>query len=117
MLNDLEVAKFDHVYICCGRSDLRKGIDGLVAIISENMKLDPFSHSLFLFCGSRKDRIKAITYEGDGFLLCYKRVACGSFHWPRNPEEARNLTQEDFDLLMHGRDIEPGIRKFKPSII
>lgn len=115
MLNDLDISKFDHVYIACGRTDLRKGIDGLVAIISENMKLDPFGRSLFLFCGGRADRIKAITYEGDGFLLCYKRIACGAFHWPRNPSEARLLSQDDYDMLMHGREIDPGIRGFKPS--
>lgn len=67
MLADLgEVLK---VYIACGHTDMRKAIDGLSSIVSQNFKLDPFERNLFLFCGRRRDRIKGLLWEGDGFLL------------------------------------------------
>ena len=67
MLNDFTGAA--HIYIACGYTDLRRGIDGLAGIVEREFQLDPFSDSLFLFCGRRKDRIKALYWEGDGFLL------------------------------------------------
>ncbi|MDY6309512.1 MAG: IS66 family insertion sequence element accessory protein TnpB, partial [Oribacterium sp.] len=67
---------------------MRRGIDGLAAVIQNNLGLNPFEPgSIFLFCGRRSDRIKALVYEGDGFLLLYKRVAIGRFQWPRTPDE------------------------------
>lgn len=98
--------KLDHVYIACGKTDLRRGIDGLVAIIQTEFKLDPFSKSLFLFCGTRSDRIKGIVYDGDGFLLLYKRIEKGRFRWPRNPQEARELTHQQFRWLTEGLKVD-----------
>lgn len=57
------------IYIACGKTDMRKSIDGLSAIVSQNFKLDLFENALFLFCGGKRDRMKAILWEGDGFLL------------------------------------------------
>lgn len=69
MLND--ASGFTHVYLCTGYTDLRKGIEGLIAIVSATFGLDPTeAGSLFLFCGRRNDRMKALLYEGDGWLLC-----------------------------------------------
>lgn len=105
ILNDI-ADKLDHVYIACGKTDLRRGIDGLVAIIQLEFKLDPFSKSLFLFCGRRTDRIKAIVYDGDGFILLYKRIERGKFRWPRTPEEAREVTHQQFRWLTEGLRID-----------
>ena len=80
------------VYIALGYTDLRRGIDGLAAIVQESFALDPFTNTLFLFCGRRKGRIKGLLWEGNGFLLLYKRLETGSFQWPRTGEEARQLT-------------------------
>ena len=71
------------VYIALGYTDLRRGIDGLAAIVQESFALDPFTNTLFLFCGRRKGRIKGLLWEGNGFLLLYKRLETGSFQWPR----------------------------------
>ena len=64
MLNDFTGA--DKVYIACGYTDLRKGIDGLARLVQQQLELDPFTNTLFLFCGRRRDRIKGLYWEKDG---------------------------------------------------
>ena len=104
MLSDFTAA--DHVYIACGYTDLRRGIDGLASIVQAQFQLDPFSNTLFLFCGRRKYRIKALYWEGDGFVLLYKRLENGMFQWPRNGAEARELTWQQYRWLMEGLSVE-----------
>ena len=70
MLGDISGA--EHIYIACGRTDMRKSIDGLAAIVQQNFKLNPFSNSLLLFCGHRCDRIKALYWEGDFSIKDWK---------------------------------------------
>ena len=94
------------MYIACGYTDLRKGIDGLAALVQSQFQLDPFTNTLFLFCGRRKDRIKALYWEGNGFVLLYKRLESGSFQWPRNGEEVRKLTAQQYRWLMEGLQID-----------
>lgn len=114
MLNDAR--GFRRIIIACGRTDLRRGIDGLVAIIQEQFQMDSGEKDvLFLFCGTKSDRIKGIVFEGDGYLLLYKRLTGGRFRWPRNKQEAMNITQEQFDWLMKGMTIVSTIRENKPS--
>ena len=74
MLKDLTA---DNIYIVCGHTDMRKSIDGLAAIVQQQYKLDLFSSSAFLFCGRRRDRLKVLLWEDDGFLLLYKRLEDG----------------------------------------
>ena len=71
-----DISALDNVYIVCGRTDMRKQIDGLCAIIEEQLKMNPHENSIFLFCGRKKDRIKAIYREKDGIVLLYKRLTC-----------------------------------------
>ena len=72
MLGDITVA--ENIYIACGYTDMRKSIDGLAAIVQQQFQLDPFSNTLFLFCGRNRTRMKALLWEGDGFVLLYKRL-------------------------------------------
>ena len=96
----------DKVYIACGYTDLRRGIDGLANLVQQQFQLDPFTNTLFLFCGRRRDRIKGLYWEGDGFVLVYKRLERGSFQWPRNGDEARQLTEQQYRWLMEGLSVE-----------
>ena len=76
----LKTASFSKIYICCGRTDLRKGIDGLSTIVKGQFQMDAFQEDvLFLFCGSKQDRFKPLCWEGDGFVLMYKSVSCKFF--------------------------------------
>lgn len=95
-----DISSVDAIYIVCGRTDMRKSIDGLCAIIQEQFSME-IDHALFLFCGRKCDRIKAILKEPDGIVMIYKRLtAQGSYRWPRNKSEVRNLTWREFDWLI-----------------
>ena len=104
MLSDFTGA--DKVYIACGYTDLRKGIDGLDSMVQQQFQLDSFTNTLFLFCGRRRDRIKGLYWEKDGFILLYKRLERGAYQWPRNENEARSLTPQQYRWLMEGLKIE-----------
>lgn len=103
---------FSKVIVAIGRSDLRRGIDGLSAMIRLKYALDPLEKdTLFLFCGTRSDRIKGILWIGDRFVMIYIRLADGRFQWPRTEEEARILSGEEFLRLMDGFTIDPSVGK------
>ena len=95
---------FKKVIICCGKVDLRRGIDGLVAYVRLNYGLNPIEKgTLFLF-------------EGDGMLLLYKRLAEGNrFHWPRTPKEAREIDADMYRSLMAGNLLVGTIREVYPQ--
>ena len=96
----------DKVYIACGYTDLRRGIDGLAQIVQEKYQLNPFQEILFLFCGRRIDRIKGLYWEQDGFVLLYKRLERGVYQWPRSEREVRELTPQQYRWLMEGLQVE-----------
>ncbi len=104
MLNDYSGP--GKIYVATGYTDLRKGIDGLALLIQEQFHLDPGDQSLFLFCGRRADRIKVLLWEGDGFVLLYKRLENGYFRWPRSAQEVQELDERQFRWLMEGLKIE-----------
>ena len=81
--------------IVCGYTDLRKGIEGLSQVIEGNYKMNPFERdTLFLFCGKRGDRIKALLWEGNGYLLLYKRCPDNPYQCLRNMNH--NLQYESY---------------------
>jgi len=94
------------IFIACGKTDMRKSIDGLSAIVSQNFKLNPFENALFLFCGGKRDRMKALLWEGDGFLLLYKRLENGAFQWPKTTEDVRKISPQQFRWLIEGLTID-----------
>ena len=96
----------EKVYVACGYTDLRKGIDGLAVMVQEQFKLDPFTNTLFLFCGKRRDRIKGLYWEGDGFILLYKRLEEGVYQWPRFESEVRRISPQQYRWLMEGLKID-----------
>ena len=79
MLNENTV---ERVYLACGSTDLRKAIDGLAVLVKEGFELDPFSPCLFVFCNRKRDKIKILHWEVNGFWLYYRRLERGKFNWP-----------------------------------
>ena len=100
MLKDLTS---DNIYIVCGHTDMRKSIDGLAALVQQQFQLDLFASSALLFCGRRRDRMKVLLWEDDGFLLLYKRLEDGKFSWPHNEQD---ITREQFIWLTQGLSID-----------
>ena len=97
----------ENVYICLGYTDMRRSIDGMAAMVQQSFRLDPCARNLYLFCGRRADRLKALFWEGDGFLLLYKRLESrGRFQWPRKESEARQITPQQLRWLLEGLSIE-----------
>lgn len=89
------VKRYSRIYLAYGYTDLRYGMDGLARVVQDHFSLDPFQKGcLFLFCGRRTDRIKGLLWEGDGFVLVYKRLEAERFQWPRTASEAREITPE-----------------------
>lgn len=105
MLGD--VSGLEKIYIVCGYTDMRKSIDGLCTVIGDQLKMDPSSSALFLFCGRRRDRIKALFREPDGFVLIYKRLSVrGGYQWPRKQSEVRNTRLDKaVNYVLNRRDI------------
>jgi transposase len=100
------------VYLACGKTDMRKNINGLAAIVESCFKLDPFDGALFVFCNYRRDRLKILVWDGDGFLLCFKRLEKGHFRWPQPGEEATMLMSgEELDILLSGARVELKLRR------
>ncbi|HFE9852600.1 TPA: IS66 family insertion sequence element accessory protein TnpB [Enterococcus faecalis] len=102
----LDYQKVAHIFIVCGKTDLRKGIDGLAAIVQHEYNLDVYDDALFLFCGGRRDRFKMLYYEKDGFLLLYKRLDQGQLRWPRSKKKIRCLTHQQIRWLLEGLSID-----------
>ena len=112
----MDLTKVRSYYIACGYTDLRLGIDGLAAVVTQQYGSHLDEESLFLFCGRRTDCIKALYWCGDGYILLYKRLSNGKFQWPRQAE-LRLLDPQSFRCFMKGLHIEQktAIRKGKPK--
>ena len=95
---------------------MRCGIDGLAGIITDKYNLDLFNDALFLFCGRKKDRFKALYWDKDGFILLYKWIEKGNLQWPRNQEEVKNLTHQELRWLLEGLSIQQP-KAIKPAQI
>ena len=110
---------FSKIILAIGTVDLRKGIDGLCSVIRYTYCKDPLEKdTLFLFCGTKRDRLKGVLWTGDRYILLYIRLSEGSFRWPRSEAEARTINGEEFMRLMDGFDINPSIgKKRKPEPI
>ena len=104
-----------HVYIVCGKTDLRKGIDDLAIVVQENYGLELFDDSLFLFCGNRNDRFKGLYWDGEGFILLYKRFENGGLRWPRYRNDVHQLTKQQIRQLLEGINLLPP-RRVKPAL-
>lgn len=85
---------------------MRKSISGLMAIIRDTYQMDPYANAIYLFCGRKKNTLKALYFDRDGFCLLQKRLDNGRFQWPRNPSEVKSLTRQEFRWLMEGLSIE-----------
>ena len=102
------------VYLALGPTDLRNNIDGLALMIERKFKLDPFSKSMFVFCNKKKDKIKILFWDKNGFWLYYRRLERGTFKWPQKEKSSLTLsvTEQQLSWLMDGLSLkEPSAHK------
>jgi len=96
------------IYLAAEPVDLRRGHDGLVAIVRNEWRLNPFDGHLFVFLGRRLDRVKILVWDRNGFVLYYKRLSKSRF---RMPKIAGDVTRVELDattlaMLLDGIDVK-----------
>ena len=93
------------VYLCVEPVDFRKQIDGLAAIVQDELCLSPFSEQLFCFTNRRRNRVKLLYWERSGFVLWMKRLEKDRFHWPRSVSATVTLSGQELNWLLDGFDL------------
>jgi transposase len=88
------------VYLAAEPIDLRRGHDGLVALVRGMWRLNPFDGHLFVFLGRRLDRVKILVWDRNGFVLYYKRLSQGRFRMPKVPVAATRIELDATTLAM-----------------
>ena len=93
------------IYVCTEPVDFRKQINGLAALVQDELALDPFSEKLFVFTNRRRDRVRILYWERSGFVLWMKRLERERFHWPRGEGPTVTLTGQEVNWLLDGFDL------------
>ncbi len=107
------------VFLCARPTDMRKGFDGLQGMVREYLGQDPLSGHLFLFLNRRRDRIKILLWERDGWVIWYKRLEAGTFQQlhpgasagQTSGEAGIELTTTELALLLTGVDLASAKRR------
>lgn len=106
-LGDLDQGLRVRVYLCASPTDMRKGFDTLAVLVREGLGCDPLSGHLFLFIGRRRDRLKILYWDRDGYALWYKRLEKGTFRMPAAKPDAASieLKASELAMLLEGIDL------------
>jgi len=106
-LGELDQELRVRVFLCTSPTDMRKGFDTLAALVRDGLRYDPMSGHLFLFVGRRRDRIKILYWDRDGYALWYKRLEKGTFRMPVARPEASSveLKASELAMLLEGIDL------------
>ena len=96
-------------------TDLRRGFDGLAAIVQEKLAADPFTGHVFVFRGRRGDLVKLLWWDGDGLCLFAKRLERGRFIWPKASEGSIHLSAAQLSMLLEGIDWRRPGRTWQPE--
>jgi transposase len=104
------------VWIAAGVTDMRKGMDGLAALVQTALGEQPFSGDVFVFRGKRGDLVKLLWWSGDGMNLYAKRLERGRFVWPQASSGSVHLTPAQLSMLLEGIDWRRPTRSWRPSV-
>ena len=101
------------VYLCTSPCDMRRSFDGLHALVTGAMKLDAFAGQLFVFANRRKDRVKILYWDRDGFAVWAKRLEEGTYAMPFEEEDEppREITAQELGALLSGIDLSQAKRR------
>ena len=100
------------IYLCCGRTDMRKSINGLTALVQDSFRLDPFAKAIYVFCNRSRNRLKILEWDEDGFWLYFKRLEKGRFRWPGlGSDPTMTLTADELTVLLNGVKVELKLKR------
>ena len=105
------------VWMAAGVTDMRKGMDGLAALVQTVLGERPFSGDVFVFRGRRGDLLKLLWWSGDGMNLYAKRLERGRFVWPQAARGAVHLTAAQLSMLLEGIDWRRPVRTWQPEMV
>ena len=94
------------VYLALGSTDMRKSINGLSILVETSMELDPFSGHLFVFCNRRRNILKILYWDRNGFCLWHKRLEKHRFRWPDCESDVLKIGQRELMWLIEGLEID-----------
>jgi transposase len=103
------------VWLATGRTDMRRGMDGLALQVQEALRLDPHSGHIFAFRGRRGDLVKILWHDGQGACLFAKRLERGRFLWPSPAEGVVTITPAQLGYLLEGIDWRNPVRTWRPQ--
>ena len=103
------------IWLAAGVTDMRRGMDGLAALVQSTLAENPFSGHVFLFRGRRGDLVKLLWWGGDGLCLFVKRLERGRFVWPQAKERAIHLSAAQLSMLLEGIDWRRPERTWQPQ--
>ena len=109
----LKIDKYKQIYLACGQTDMRQSINGLMMIVQNSFKLDPFNGALFVFCNKNRNILKILEWDQDGFWLHQKRLEVGHFKWPNAKAGAKtmSLNSEEILQLLKGPGLEQKLKR------
>jgi transposase len=93
------------VFLALGVTDMRKSINGLCLLVQMQLQQDPFAGHLFGFCNRRRNTVKILYWDRNGFCLWQKRLERHRFHWPESPEQVKKLDGRELNWLLEGLDL------------
>ncbi len=105
------------IWLAAGATDMRRGFDGLAALVAQKLNQDPFSGALFIFRGRRGHLVKILFWDGQGLVLYAKRLERGHFVWPATQDGAVSLTPAQLSMLTEGIDWRRPARTWQPEMI
>lgn len=94
------------IYICIASVDMRKAINGLSSLVESHLRKNPFSGQLFVFTNRKKNIVKILYWQGNGFCLWQKTLDKGRFRWPTSNSDALSLSYRELSWLLEGLEIE-----------
>lgn len=92
------------IYLVAGATDMRKSFDGLSAIVSGRLEIDPRGGQLFVFCNARHNRLKILQFDSTGVWVAAKRLEKGTFRWPESRDRTIALSYEEMVMIVGGLD-------------
>lgn len=104
------------VWVAAGVTDMRKGMDGLAALVQTTLSENPFSGHIFVFRGRRGDLVKLVWFDGDGLCLFAKRLERGRFVWPQATSGTVALSAAQLAMLLEGIDWRRPVKTWRPEL-